>query len=50
MDNYAGLNTMNKRELAIQTATKEQAISFCQQYGLISNVILLFPQNCINNG
>ena len=24
MDNFAGLNTVNKRELAIQTATKER--------------------------
>ena len=26
MDNFAGLTTVNKRKLAIQTATKEQAV------------------------
>ena len=48
MDNFAGLNTVNKRKLAIQTATKEQAVAFCQQYGLIASVILLFTQNVID--
>ena len=48
MDNFTGLNTVNKRELAIQTATNEQAVAFCQQYGLIASVILLFTQNVID--
>ena len=48
MDNLAVLNTVNKRELAIQTATKEQAVAFCQQCGLIVSVIVLFAKNVID--